>query len=67
MPALLFDLHEARGGHFSEVPARGLRGNAGDPRKFRRSQSAPIHQRMQHAATRRVAGERGYLCKSGVV
>src|SRR5258706_263668 len=28
---------------------------AGDPRKFRRSQCAPIHQRMQHTDTRGVA------------
>jgi hypothetical protein len=67
MPALLLDLHESGGGHFREVFARGLRGDARDPRKFRRSQCAPIHQRVQHAGTRGVAGERGYLSKSGVV
>jgi hypothetical protein len=67
MSALLFDLHEAGGGHFSEVLARGLGGDASDARKLRRSQCAPIHQRMQHTDTRGVAGERGYLRKSGVV
>jgi hypothetical protein len=67
MSALLFDLHEAGGGHFSEVLARGLRGDVSDPRKFRRSQCAPIHQRMQHTDTRGVAGERSYLSKSGIV
>ncbi|MDB5901946.1 MAG: hypothetical protein JWM26_824 [Betaproteobacteria bacterium] len=67
MSALLFDLHEAGGGHFSEGLARGQRGDVSDPRKFRRSQCAPIHQRMQHTDTRGVAGERSYLSKSGVV
>jgi len=67
MPALLLDLHESGGRHFCEVFARSLRGDVRDARKFRRSQCAPIHQRVQHAGTRGVAGERGYLGKSGVV
>jgi len=57
MPALLLDLHQAGGGHSCEVPARSLGSDAGDARKFGCRQRAPVHQRVQHCGTRRVAGE----------
>jgi hypothetical protein len=61
VPALPLDGDEADRGHAAEVPARGLRRDAGDAGKFGRRQRAPVHQRVQHAGAPGVSGKRGDL------
>ena len=53
--ALFFDAQQAGRGHAVEVAARSLRRDSGNFRQFGCSQSATVHQRLQHGGASRIA------------
>ena len=65
MAALLLDCEQAGRRQAREVAARGLRGDPGGAGELGGGERAAVHQRVQHPCARRVAGERGNLCKHG--
>ena len=59
MAALLLDGEQARRRHAGQMAAGRLRRDAGDARQLGGRQRAAVHQRVQHAGARGIAGERG--------